>query len=51
MAALKPVGRVLPFADSWIAATALYLGLPLVTHNPADFQGIEALHVITDLPR
>jgi predicted nucleic acid-binding protein len=44
---LKPSGRVLPFADSWIAATALHLGLPLVTHNPRDFRGIPGVEVIS----
>lgn len=49
VAKLKPAGRVLPFADSWIAATALYTGLPLLTHNPSDFQGVDGLHVITEV--
>lgn len=33
--------------DAWIAATALLLGAPLVTHNPADFRGIRGLQVLT----
>ncbi|MFO0822890.1 MAG: PIN domain-containing protein [Gemmataceae bacterium] len=37
-------------ADCWIAATALAYGLELVTHNPADFQGIPGLAVITEAP-
>src|SRR5205823_930781 len=28
-------------ADAWIAATALFLNCPLVTHNKADFENIE----------
>jgi predicted nucleic acid-binding protein len=50
MAALKTAGRPLPFGDSWIAATALYLGLELVTHNPRDFNGIDRLIVISKAP-
>lgn len=42
--------RPLPLADAWIAATALAYGLELVTHNPADFQGIPGLTVITEAP-
>jgi len=37
-------------ADAWIAATALANGLELVTHNPADFQNIPGLKVITEAP-
>jgi len=33
--------------DAWIAATALLLDAPLVTHNPKDFRGIRGLQVIT----
>ncbi len=35
-------------ADAWIAATALVHGYELVSHNPADFQGIRGLTVITE---
>jgi len=35
-------------ADAWIAATALVHGYELVSHNPADFQGIRSLTVITE---
>ena len=34
--------------DAWIAATALVLGSPLVTHNAADFQGIGRLVVLSE---
>lgn len=37
-------------ADAWIAATALAHRIDLVTHNPADFQGIAGLVVITEAP-
>ena len=39
----QPIG----VADAWIAATALEYGLDLVTHNPADFQGLTGLTVIS----
>ena len=42
----QPIG----VADCWIAATALAHGLELVTHNPADFQGIPGLVIITEVP-
>jgi tRNA(fMet)-specific endonuclease VapC len=36
-------GRKLDTADAWIAATALAIGAPLVTHNAKDFAGISGL--------
>jgi tRNA(fMet)-specific endonuclease VapC len=42
----QPIG----VADCWIAATALAFGLELVPHNPADFQGIPGLVIITEAP-
>ncbi|MDR2849926.1 MAG: type II toxin-antitoxin system VapC family toxin [Verrucomicrobiota bacterium] len=41
--------RKLGLADSLIAATALVRGLPLATHNTADFAWIERLKVIDPL--
>jgi predicted nucleic acid-binding protein len=43
-------GRPLPVADSWIAATAVLLGVPLVTHNPGDVARIPGLTIITEAP-
>jgi predicted nucleic acid-binding protein len=40
-------GRPIQTADAWIAATALHLGVPLVTHNPADYAGVSGLTVLT----
>jgi predicted nucleic acid-binding protein len=37
-------------ADAWLAAAALEHGCELVTHNPADFQGIAGLHIVTAAP-
>jgi tRNA(fMet)-specific endonuclease VapC len=36
--------------DAWIAAAALAWSAELATHNPADFDGIPALRVITVEP-
>jgi predicted nucleic acid-binding protein len=40
-------GTPMQVADSWIAATALALDVPLVTHNPADFEGVSGLSVLS----
>ena len=39
----------IPCEDSWIAASALSFGCPVVTHDPNDFRGIHGLNVITEL--
>jgi len=36
---------------AWHAATALLLHVPLVTHNAADFEGIEGLEILTEQER
>ena len=40
-------GRKVQAADAWVAATALWVGAPLVTHNERDFRGIDDLEVIS----
>ncbi len=40
-------GRPISFPDAWIAATALWHNLPLVTHDQ-DFSGISGLQIITE---
>lgn len=40
-------GRTLSTADGWIAATALALNIPLVTHNARDFAGLTGVSIIT----
>ncbi len=40
-------GRPIGAADAWIAATALRLRIPLVTHNPTHYKGIDGLQVIS----
>jgi predicted nucleic acid-binding protein len=40
-------GKPIDIADAWIAATAITLGVPLVTHNAADFSSVEKLTVLS----
>jgi len=40
-------GRPIQTADAWIAATALLLGVPLVTHNPSDYGGVTGLTIFS----
>ncbi|MGA3236006.1 MAG: PIN domain-containing protein [Bryobacteraceae bacterium] len=40
-------GRPISFADAWIAAAALQLNIPLVTHNARDYEAIETLTILT----
>ena len=42
------LGHPISPQDAWVAATALRYGLSLITHNPADFQKIAGLSVITE---
>lgn len=41
----RAVGTTIASQDGWIAATALRHKLPLVTHNPSDFQNIANLDI------
>ena len=41
-------GRVIQTADAWIAATALLLRVPLITHNRNDFDGVDGLTVLSE---
>ncbi len=45
--AAESAGRRIECADAWVAATALHHGLPLITHNRADFLGVPGLTVIS----
>jgi predicted nucleic acid-binding protein len=38
-------GRPIQAADAW--AAALLLGVPLVTHNPADYAGVDGLTILS----
>jgi tRNA(fMet)-specific endonuclease VapC len=44
----RRTGRSIAVGDTWIAATALAYQIPLITHDPGDFDGIEGLEVITE---
>ena len=48
-ARIRTERRLQPIAvdDAWIAAAALDLGCPLVTHNPGDFRSIDGLNILT----
>ena len=41
----RAAGREIQMADAWVAATALYLGCPLASHD-GDFAGIPHLQLI-----
>ena len=43
----KRAGKPILAADAWVAAIALELGVPLVTHEPNDFAGVDKLEVIS----
>jgi tRNA(fMet)-specific endonuclease VapC len=47
-ASRSALGQPISPQDAWVAATALRYSLPLVTHNPDDFQQIAGLTVITE---
>jgi len=45
----KSAGRSISPQDAWVAATARVHNLPLVTHNPKDFEIVEGLELITSV--
>ncbi len=44
----RRIGHEIATADAWIAATALWLACPVVTHNRRDFSDIPGLDVISE---
>ena len=40
-------GRPISFPDAWIAASALQLNIPLVTHKASDYEAIDGLTILT----
>jgi predicted nucleic acid-binding protein len=47
-AAGRGAGRPIERQDAWVAATALYLDCPLLTHNTRHYASVPGLHVITE---
>ena len=41
-------GRPIAAADAWVAATALHLDVPLITHNRNHFIGVDGLTIISE---
>ena len=44
-------GRALDTADAWIAATVIYLNVPLISHNAQDFDCLSRLQLISYAPQ
>ena len=44
----ESAGRRLECADAWVAATATFLGIPLVTHNGSHYAGVPGLTVLCE---
>ena len=47
----KEKGREIATSDAWIAATAIFLNIPLITNNRRDFELIDRLQLITHAPK
>jgi predicted nucleic acid-binding protein len=47
--AARRKGRPIQTADAWIATTALMHSIPLVTHNPDDYAGVDGLTIISEI--
>jgi predicted nucleic acid-binding protein len=45
--AAKRKGRPIQTADAWIAASALYYEVPLITNNRGDYSAVEGLVLLT----
>jgi tRNA(fMet)-specific endonuclease VapC len=48
MDSAKRNGRPISAADAWVAATALHLGVPLISHNRTHFIGVDGLTIISE---
>jgi tRNA(fMet)-specific endonuclease VapC len=40
-------GRPIQTADAWIAASALYYDVPLITNNASDYEMVSGLQLLT----
>lgn len=47
-ATARRLGLPIERQDAWVAATAVYLDLPLITHNADHYAGVPGLQVITE---
>ena len=45
--AAKRKGRPIQTADAWIAASALYYQVPLITNNRGDYLGVDGLVLLS----
>lgn len=45
----KRKGKIIATSDAWVAAVAVFLNIPLVTHNSTDFQGVKGLTIISEI--
>jgi predicted nucleic acid-binding protein len=45
--AARKKGRPIQTADAWIAASALYYEVPLITHNRADYSAVDGLVLLS----
>ena len=43
----KKKGRPIQTADAWIAASALYYQVPLITNNRSDYSGVDGLVLVS----
>jgi tRNA(fMet)-specific endonuclease VapC len=48
MDSAKRNGRPIGSADAWVAATALHLDVPLISHNRSHFIGVDGLTIISE---
>jgi tRNA(fMet)-specific endonuclease VapC len=48
MGEARRLGKPILSADAWNAAIALALKIPLVTHNRADYQGVQGLMLLSN---
>lgn len=44
----RRIGKSIAVPDAWIAATALFYDVPLITHNASDFSAVQGLQIITE---
>lgn len=49
-AASKAAGHAIDAGDAWQAATAITLGVPLLSHNRRHFAGVPGLQLISQAP-